>query len=124
MNLTIGQLAKATKLSVSTLRAYSSKRGLGKKVGNKRVYTQADVQALLNGSRKSSPRKAAKAPSRKASKRAAKPKLVEVTKPKAANGTASSIATKPVRQSFWSRVFGSKKREKVRLMDANTYEQK
>ena len=51
MNLTIEQLSKVTNLSVSTVRVYASQRNLGKKVGNKKIFSQAEVRILLKGSK-------------------------------------------------------------------------
>jgi hypothetical protein len=111
MNLTIEQLSKATKLSVSTIRVYASQRNLGKKIGNKRVFTQADVQKLLKGSKKSPPKKKTKAPVKKTSKRAIKPGPIKVTKPSPISSASPAVA-KPVKSSFWSRLFGGKKDQK------------
>ena len=119
MNLTIEQLAKATKLSVSTIRVYASQRNLGKKIGNKRVFTEADVQKLLKGSKKSPPKKTPKAPVKKTSKRATKPESIKVTKPRAIISAPSPVAAKTVKPSFFSRLFGGRKNQKkVGIMDA------
>jgi hypothetical protein len=117
MNLTIEQLSKATKLSIPTLRAYTSQRNLGKRVGNRRVFTQADVQALLKGSRGASPRKARKAPP----KRTAKREPVAATKPKPMDVAAAPVVAKPMKRSFLSRLFGGRKTtKKVSLMAVST----
>ena len=129
MSLTVEQLAKATKLSVSTVRVYASQRNLGKKVKGKRVFSQADVQTLLKGSEKSSPKKTIKAPARTASKKASKKtskksiKTVEVkaAKPKPVISKPIPVVATTVKPSFWGRLFGNRKtQKKVGLMDAKT----
>ena len=111
MNLTIQQVAKLTKLSVPTLYTYASRQKLGKKVGNKRVFSQADVQKLLKGSKKSPPKKKAKPPAKKRSKRAIR---TTVATPTAASSNASSIDVGSTKPSFWTRLFGGRKEmEKV-----------
>jgi hypothetical protein len=126
MNLTIDQVSKLTKLSVPTLYVYASRQKLGKKVGTRKVFSQADVQKLLKGAKKTSPKKTTKAPSKKTSKKAIRTESVRASKPKAAAGKTirvdtkpTPVSTKPVKASFWSRLFGSgKKQTKVGLMDA------
>jgi hypothetical protein len=113
MNLTIEQLSKITKLSVPTLYTYASRQKLGKKVGNKRVFSQADVQKLLKRSKKPPQEKKAKPPAKKRGKRAIK---TTVATPKAASSNASSIAVRSTNPSFWTRLFGGRKEmEKVTL---------
>ncbi len=121
MNLTIEQLAKATKLSVSTLRVYASQRDLGKKVGNRRVFTQADVQTLLKGSRKPPRKNGTKAPVKKANRKAAKPEFDAATKPKPVDVVSKPVVAKPLKPSFWNRVFGgTRSQKKISLMDVRT----
>jgi len=122
MSLTVEQLAKAAKLSVSTVRVYASQRNLGKKVKGKRVFSQADVQALLKGSEKSPPKKTTKkAPARKASKKPVKTVEVKAAKPEAAIAKPIPVVVKTAEPSFWNRLFGNRKNpKKVSLMDAKT----
>lgn len=118
MNLTIEQVSKATKLSVSTIRVYASQRNLGKKVGGKRIFSQADVKLLLKGS-KPSAKKPSKRTTRRPVKKAAEAKAIRVEKPKGIPSTHSSAIAKPEKPSFWSRLFGNKGTpKKVGLMDA------
>jgi hypothetical protein len=110
MNLTIQQVSKLTKLSVPTLYVYTSRQKLGKKVGNKKVFTQADVQKLLRGPKKSLGKKIAKvlamtAISRKRQIKRA-PIRVSNAKPKAAISNTGTPTPKP---SFGTRLFRPKK---------------
>lgn len=123
MNLTIEQLSKATRLSVSTIRVYASQRNLGKKVRGKRVFSQADVQKLLKGSKKSPSKKIAKPRTKKvkASSKALKAKRVASTSPRSVTSETRSrvLTSTPYKASFWSRLFGGgKPKEKVSLMNA------
>lgn len=125
MNLTIEQVSKLTKLSVPTLYAYTSKRKLGKKVGNKKVFTQADVQKLLKGSTKSPSKKKSKPPARKISARRkpAKPEPISasVAKPIATSPKQQTVTFKSPKPSFWTSLFGGRKqKQKVSLMEAKT----
>lgn len=117
MNLTIEQLSKATKLSVSTILVYASQRNLGKKVGNKKIFSQADVKLLLKGSTTSDkkPSKTSKRPVRKTTEAAA----VRIEQPKAVAGTPSPVASRYVKPSFWNRLFGSRSNQKkIGLIEA------
>jgi hypothetical protein len=123
MNLTIEQVSKLTKLSVPTLYSYASRQKLGKRVGNKRVYSQADVQKLLKGPKKSPSKKKRKPPARKisAGKKPVKtePISASVAKPMAASPKPNTMAVKSPKPSFWTRLFGGRKQQqKVSLMDA------
>jgi hypothetical protein len=130
MKLTIEQLSKLTKLSIPTLRVYVSRQKLGTKVGNKRMFTQADVQKLLKVSKKS-PGKSSKSPARKSggakkSPPAREPAKTAVARPATARpaadkARASGNSGKTVKSSFWARLFGGRKQKaKVSLMDAKT----
>ena len=120
MNLTIEQLSKATKLSVSTIRVYASQRNLGKKVGGKRIFSQADAKLLLNGSKKLASKKPSKT-SKKPVRRTTKAVVVKVEKPKAETSPPSAVYSKSGRRSFWSRLFGNRNNQKkVSMMDAKT----
>lgn len=144
MKLTIEQVAKLTKLSVPTLRVYASRQKLGTKVGNRRVFSQAEVQELLKSSKKSGAKSkgAAHSPARPAKKKtqarvskrpraAAKPATAK--SPPARTSTAQSAAAKPStakpmmpmakpeKRSFWQSIFGARKpKEKVKLLEAKT----
>jgi predicted DNA-binding transcriptional regulator AlpA len=111
MNLTIQQVSKLTKLSVPTLYTYASRQKLGKKVGNKRVFSQADVHQLLKGSsKKSPPKKTTKPPARKTSKRVVKRELPKKAKPMVGSHTLLTPTTR--KPSAWTRLFfGKRSRE-------------
>jgi hypothetical protein len=126
MNLTIEQVSKLTKLSVPTLFAYASRKKLGKRLGNKRFFTQADVQLILKDSRKSPTSKKAKTPIKKATIRKvpSKSKPIAAPKPTAANSERTTPVVKSQKPSFWTRLFRGRKRpKKVSLMDAKTTKQ-
>jgi hypothetical protein len=144
VKLTIEQVSKLTKLSIPTLRVYVSRQKLGTKVGNNRFFSQADVQKLLKGTRKTTgepqARTASKAPSKKAkvaksSKPAPRPKTTPArtvaAKPVAAKSSVQKAAApkadkpelkmKPARPSFWSRLFGSRgPKQKINVLEAKS----
>jgi hypothetical protein len=125
MNLTIEQVSKLTKLSVSTLYSYASRQKLGRKIGKKRLFSQADVQKLLKGSKKSPSKKKARPPVKKASTRKRRVKTepisAPVAKPVAVSPKPNTIAIKSPKPSFWTRLFGGRKQQKkVSLMEAKT----
>jgi DNA-binding transcriptional MerR regulator len=121
MNLTIEQVSKITKLSISTLRVYTSRQKLGKKVGNRKVFSQADVQKLLKSSKKSPSKSKSKAPAKKTSKKAIKAEPVAASNGKVKPISAKAPVSEPTTQSFWTRLFGDRKeKQKVRLLDAKT----
>jgi hypothetical protein len=126
MNLSIEQLSKLTKLSIPTLRVYVSRQKLGKKVGTKRVFSQSDVQKLLKVAKKSPAAKKQRPPSRKTgavkkSSPVKKPGKAPAARPTGDKVRANEPAAKPVKASFWTRLFGSgKQKPKVSLMDAKT----
>lgn len=120
MNLTIGEVSKLTKLRVPTLYAYASRKKLGKKVGNKRFFTQADVQKILKGLRKPPSKKKAKSPAKETRRRAVKVAPI-VARRTAASFKPTTVAVKFPKPSFWNRLFGDRKQwQKVSLMDAKT----
>ena len=92
MKLTIAELSERTKLSIPTLRVYVSRQKLGTKVGNNRFFSQADVDKLLKGSK----RTAAKAGSKAKPKRAAAPakaaKAAKAARAKAAKAAPAKTA--------------------------------
>ena len=94
MNLTIEQLSKVTNLSVSTVRVYASQRNLGKKVGNKKIFSQAEVRILLKGSKKPS-KTPSKPVSKKPVKKAPKAAAVRIEKLKAETPTPSPVVSNP-----------------------------
>jgi DNA-binding transcriptional MerR regulator len=124
MKLTIEQLSKLTKLSVPTIRVYASRKNLGKKVGTKRVFSQADVQKLLKGSKTSNgktkgKRRTAKSRITKKPSKAISQK--ETAKPKTPVTSVETPKAKLERRSLWNRLFGTRKpKEKVKLLDART----
>jgi hypothetical protein len=92
---------------------------LGKKAGNRRLYSKADVQKLLKISKKSPPKNKPKAPAKKTSRKATKPKRNEAVKTETTSYSQSPVAAKPTQKSFWSRLFGGRKEKgKISLMDA------
>ena len=123
MKLNIGQLSRLTKLSVQTLRVYVSRQKLGKKVGNKRVFSQTDVQKLLESSKKSPAKKRSLANPKRAetTKKAIKSASgkANISKPKVSNSTRSKVVMKTAKPSLWTRLFGDRKQnQKVSLLDA------
>jgi hypothetical protein len=145
MDLTIEQVSKLTKIPIPTLRVYVSRQKLGRKVGNNRVFSQADVQKLLKGSRRGSAKTESSAPTRKAAKKSAPKaaKAAKSSKPKpAAAKPAAKTAPKPVakpatkaaakpqvpakpepkatRPGFFARLFGRQPKKKVDLLSART----
>ena len=125
MKLTIEQLSKLTKLSIPTLRVYISRQKLGTKVGNKRVYSQTDVQKLLR-----SPKKlpAVRKPETPAGKVVARGKSerrqLAGTSTAKTEDTSSSSNTRTASEStlsFWTKLFGGgKKKRKISVMEART----
>ncbi len=125
MDLTIEQLSKLTKLSIPTLRVYVSRQKLGKKVGNKRVYSQSDVQKLLKASKRSPKAKAAKSTTKKsgAGRKPVKAgsKRTSAAKPKADSRKPIAPSDKSKGRSFWARIFGGRKpKGKISLLDAKS----
>ena len=130
MKLSMEQLSKLTKLSIPTLRVYVSRKKLGTKEGNKRVFSQSDVQKLLRDTKKA-PADGKKAPAStkkaapkaaKAARKAAPRKQAgtpEAAKPKAQALKPSTPSVKTTKPSFWTRLFGGRKqKQKVSLLDA------
>jgi predicted DNA-binding transcriptional regulator AlpA len=114
MNLTIQQVAKLTGLAMPTLYTYSSRQKIGKKVGNQKVFSQADVQKLLKSSKKFTVKKTSKPPGKKTKKRATKtePIRLSVARPKAIKSKPGPVAAKSTKLSFWRRFFGSRSYKK------------
>ena len=123
MKLTIEQLSKLTKLSIPTLRVYVSRQKLGTKIGNKRVYSQSDVQKLLKVSKKSPAGKKVKTPAKKVISRK-KPATALAAAPAAkpkADGSKTSSRFDHSTPSFWTRLFGGRKqKQKINVLDAKT----
>jgi hypothetical protein len=123
VKLTIEQLSKLTKLSIPTLRVYVSRQKLGIKQGNRRVFSQSDVQKLLKDTKKSPvTRKAKSAPKKavpgkkKASSQPAK-KPAQKTVVTSAKPTVATV--KSTQPSIWTRLFGARKqKQKIGLLDA------
>ena len=125
MKLTIEQLSKLTKLSIPTLRVYVSRQKLGTKIGNKRVFSQSDVQKLLKASKKSVAGKNAKAPTKRAvaKKKSLKPEPVRTSAAKqdANSGKSVTATVRSTGLSFWARLFGVRKqKQKISLFDARS----
>ena len=123
MKLTIEQLSKLTKLSIPTLRVYVSRQKLGTKSGNKRLYSQTDVQKLLKASKKPSLKKRIVPSKKKASTgrkgiKAASIKA-DVTRAKPQSLVPVGPIVKTTKPSFWTRLFGGRKpKQKISLLDA------
>jgi DNA-binding transcriptional MerR regulator len=122
MKLTIDQVAKLTGLSVSTVRAQTSKQHLGTKVGNKRSYTQGDVQKLIksSGKRKTSrkPKDAKKQASRnlKTSKSAGKQTPIKNVSKSQPTESVSAVTLQ--KKSFWAFIFPrARQKAKVSLLE-------
>ena len=88
MKLSIEQVSKLTKLSVATLRVYVSRKKLGTKVGNKRVFSQLDVQKLLKSSSRQTDGKIKGKPKANVAKAARKPARTRATKQSTIKKTA------------------------------------
>ena len=118
--MTIEQLSKKTKLSVSTIRVYTPKMKLGKKVGNRRVYSEADIAKLTKGSKKPDSKKTSKPTAKKATKKVATKRATKKTAMHRAVVTTKEVpAPTAPKSSFWNRVFGGNKKEKkISLVDA------
>jgi DNA-binding transcriptional MerR regulator len=123
MKLTMEQLSKQTKLSVATLRVYVSRQKLGTKVGNRRVFSQSDVQKILKNSQRSKEKSKGKTKTN-VGKAARKPTRVRATKQliitkKAPLAKRDQTTAKPEKQSFWRSFFGTKKpKQKVNILEA------
>lgn len=121
MKLTVEQVAKATRLSVATVRLHAANKKLGTKVGNRRYFNEKDLAAIKaspsSGStkKKTARAKAAprKAPARKkpARKPAAKPAAAPKPQP------AAKPAPQPATRSFWD-FLRPRPKQKVSLLDA------
>jgi hypothetical protein len=123
VKLTIEQLSKLTKLSIPTLRVYVSRQKLGTKQGNRRVFSQSDVQKLLKDSKKTTVASKSKTAPKKpvVGKKSARTGAAAArgVKARAANGKPAAAAPKAARPSIWSRLFGARKqKQKVGLLDA------
>ena len=125
MKLTIEQVSKQTKLSVATLRVYVSRLKLGTKTGNRRVFSQSDVQKILKNVKGSHGKSKGKAKP-KLAKAARKPRDVSAPKHSTVRTkiplakTEQSMPT-PEKRSFWKSLFGTRKpRPKVKLLQAKT----
>ncbi len=140
MRLTIEELSKRTKLSVPTLRVYVSRQKLGTRIGNNRFFSQADVEKLMKGSkrgagkgrgakaRKTGPAaRSARAKQARSRPARAKPvrkapaaaKPATPVRPAVAAPVAARPEQKPVKRSFWSRLFGGRRPpQKISLMQA------
>ncbi len=121
MKLTVEQVAKATKLSVATVRLHAANKKLGTKVGNRRYFNEKDLAAIKaspsSGStkQKTARAKAAprKAPARK--KPARRPAAKPAAEPKPQQ--AAKSAPQPVKRSFWD-FLRPRPKQKVSLLDA------
>jgi DNA-binding transcriptional MerR regulator len=121
MSISIEQVAKLTKLSVATIRVYTSKQHLGTKVGNKRVYSQSDVQKLLKATGKNkvkakqtvAPKKVKRTDSTVKGTRKRTSIMKEKSQPE-----EPAVDAKPQKRSFWSFLFPrAKQNKKVSLLE-------
>jgi hypothetical protein len=108
---------------VPTIYTYASQQKLGKKIGNRKVFTQADVQKLLKGSKKSPAKRRVKAPAKRSVSRKNTSELqlskTSATKLMVASPTPSAVGVSSPKPSFWTRLLGGRKRQqKVSLMEA------
>jgi cell division septation protein DedD len=121
MKMTVEQVAKATKLSVATVRLHAANKKLGKKVGNRRYFDEKDLAAIKaspsSGSTKKKPAKAkpaARTPAaRKKPARAAAAKPAPAPKP----APAAKPVPNPEKRSFWD-FLRPRPKQKVSLPDA------
>jgi hypothetical protein len=107
MKLTAEDVAKATKLSVATVRVYASQKKLGTKEGNKKFFSKADIKkfrASVPSSKRSSKLKAAK-------------KATVKTRLKVKKAPHSQPEPKPVRRSFWNFLMNRKPQKKTSILE-------
>jgi hypothetical protein len=97
MKLTVEQVAKATKLSVATVRLHAANKKLGKKEGTRRYFSAQDVEAIKASSSSGSAKKKAGKPATKGKKSAAgRPAARKpATRKPAARTVAGRPAVKP-----------------------------
>jgi DNA-binding transcriptional MerR regulator len=125
MKLTIEQVSKQTKLSIATIRVYVPRLKLGTKVGNRRVFSQSDVQKILNQS-KGSNRRGKSMKKSNVAKAVKKPTKIRATKQSISKTKAPLAKTdravpKPEKGSFWRSLFGTRKpKQKVSLLQVKT----
>lgn len=126
MKMTVEQVAKATKLSVATVRLHAANKKLGKKVGNRRYFDEKDLAAIKaspsSGSAKKKPAKAKPAARKPAARKAAagrKPARAAAAKPAPAPkpAPAAKPAPQPEKRSFWD-FLRPRPKQKVSLLDA------
>ena len=125
MNLTIEQLSKLTKLSVPTLRVYVTRRKLGRKVGKRRVFSQADVQKLLKTSKGSNGNSKAKAKTSRVKTNkgtlVSKQNKKETVQSKVVQPKIESPKLELKSKGFWSSLFSARKpKQKVNLLEVKT----
>jgi DNA-binding transcriptional MerR regulator len=125
MKLSIEQVSKLTKLSVATLRVYVSRQKLGTKAGNRRVFSQSDVQKILKKSKGSNGKSKGKTKPNVA-KAVIQPAQIRATKQstiktKALLSKTDRAMPKPEMRSFWRSLFGTRKpKQKVNLLQVKT----
>ncbi len=112
MKLTAEDVAKATKLSIATVRVYAAQKKLGTREGNRRFFTKADLEKFRSSA--PSPRKSSK---RKAGRPKAAKKTAAKTKPVVRQDLPSKPEPKPVRRSFWDFFMNRKPQRKIGLME-------
>jgi hypothetical protein len=121
MKMTVEQVAKATKLSVATVRLHAANKKLGKKVGNRRYFDEKDLAAIKaspsSGSAKKKPAKAKPAARKPAARK--KPARPAAAKPAPAPkpAPAAKPAPNPEKRSFWD-FLRPRPKQKVSLLDA------
>jgi Helix-turn-helix domain len=107
MKLTAEDVAKATKLSVATVRVYAVQKKIGTKEGNKRFFTKADLKKFT-----------ASGPS---GKRSARPKTAKKVKPMTKREVKEVLHSqpepKPARRSFLDFFLNRKPQRKVSISD-------
>jgi hypothetical protein len=130
MKLTVEQVAKATKLSVATVRLHAANKKLGKKEGTRRYFSAQDVEAIKASSSSGSAKKKVGKPKAKGRKPAAgkpaarKPAARTLAGRPAAKPAspakapqAAAPAPKSEQRSFWD-FLRPRPKQKVSLLDA------
>ena len=106
MKLTAKDVAKATKLSLTTVRVYASQRKIGTKEGGKRFFSKADIKKFTASAQSSRPNK---------------PKSIKKTtvkiKPVARQVPQYQPEAKPVKRSFWDSLLNRKPQKKTSVVD-------
>ena len=117
MKLTAEDVAKATKLSLSTVRVYALQKKLGSKEGNRRFFTKADLKRFTAPVKLGKSVAKPKAGKRKAATRAKLRTKRIVRQSPVLKATPKKPEPKPVRHSFWDFFMNRKPRRKIGHME-------